>query len=446
MLLSMVSMGILATDQPLLTLSSAIELAVERDLWVKSNHNEQRSIEAQSIAAGSFPDPKISLGVANVSAENFNFNQEPMTQLRIGLSQAFPRGKSRQLKKQKLQDIAAIFPYQRQDRLMQLVVVVSHIYLDAYKAQESIALINKDRELFEQLVDVVEVNYTSSIGKTRQHDIIRSQLELIRLDDRLTVITQQKDESLKKLNQWISEDFTRQSLSTLSSSMQNDQVLSSVFPNVLLDLDSSQFNSDSKPFVEYLLNHPRIKSLDQKLTAAHTAIELAKQQYKPEFSVTSSYGFRNDNPLGVNRADLFSIGVTFDVPLFTKNKQDQQLKSEVLTSEVVETEKLLMMRAMKADFEKNKIRFNGLKKRQKLYENQLLPQMREQATASLTAYKNDDGDFSEVVRSRIAVLNAEIDELEINTEILKTIIQLNYFLNTRYQDIFDINTFDGEKK
>ncbi len=53
--------------------------------------------------------------------------------------------------------------------------------------------------------------------------------------------------------------------------------------------------------------------------------------------------------------------------------------------------------------------------------------MHEHAEASLTAYTNDDGDFSEVVRSRIAELNSLLDALSIQVERKKTIIQLNYF-------------------
>ena len=38
-------------------------------------------------------------------------------------------------------------------------------------------------------------------------------------------------------------------------------------------------------------------------------------------------------------------------------------------------------------------------------------------------------DFAEVVRARIADLNARIDALEIEVELLKTNIQLNYFFS-----------------
>jgi len=69
--------------------------------------------------------------------------------------------------------------------------------------------------------------------------------------------------------------------------------------------------------------------------------------------------------------------------------------------------------------------------------------MHDQAEASLTAYTNDDGDFSEVVRSRIAELNASIDSLGINVQRQKSIIQLNYFF-MRYANEIVRQVF-GEK-
>jgi hypothetical protein len=54
--------------------------------------------------------------------------------------------------------------------------------------------------------------------------------------------------------------------------------------------------------------------------------------------------------------------------------------------------------------------------------------MREQAEASLTAYTSDDGDFAEVVRARIAELNAKIDAIAIDVEIARTATALNYYL------------------
>jgi len=84
------------------------------------------------------------------------------------------------------------------------------------------------------------------------------------------------------------------------------------------------------------------------------------------------------------------------------------------------------MRKLLASYSSAKGRLLRLKDRQNLYKDKLLPQINDQAEASLTAYTNDDGDFAEVVRSRIAVLNAEIDELTLNVEEQKLLLELNY--------------------
>ena len=130
--------------------------------------------------------------------------------------------------------------------------------------------------------------------------------------------------------------------------------------------------------------------------------------------------------MGSSRADLFSVGVTFDVPIFTENRQDNELKSAISATEAVKTERILLIRQLLGTYSSAKGRLLRLKERQKLYSSRLLPQIHDQAEASLSAYTNDDGDFSEVVRSRIAVLNTEIDQLILNVEEQKIRLELNY--------------------
>ncbi len=88
-----------------------------------------------------------------------------------------------------------------------------------------------------------------------------------------------------------------------------------------------------------------------------------------------------------------------------------------------------------ASFETAKAQLLRLNERQELYHKRLLPQMSEQAEASLTAYTNDDGDFAEVMRARIAEMNAEVDALNIEVGRQKAILQLNYLFMTNSDQI-----------
>ncbi len=113
----------------------------------------------------------------------------------------------------------------------------------------------------------------------------------------------------------------------------------------------------------------------------------------------------------------------------TENRQDKEVQSAISKTEAVKTEKLLLLRQLLGSYSSAKGRLLRLKDRQNLYKSKLLPQIHDQAEASLTAYTNDNGDFSEVVRARIAMLTAELDQLELMVEEQKIILGLNYLFS-----------------
>jgi len=432
-------------EKKTLSLESTVKMARANDPWLVGNQYSQRAVESASVAAGTLPDPKVSIGIANIAADTFDFGQEPMTQFKLGVSQMFPRGDSLDLKQQQLSLIGSQFPFQREDRKAKVTVLAAKLWLDAYKAQESIALIEKDRALFEQLADIVQASYSSAMGKTRQQDIVRAQLELTRLDDRLTMLNQKLEMSQQKLSEWLSQylggDYSA------GESGENFQFSNYTFARKIPDIKMleksfylSEKEIDPQKLFKYFSNHPAVNVLDQKIKASKSSIDLAKQKYKPQWGVSAGYGYRDAPQNGNDRSDLFSLGVSFDIPLFTSNRQDKQVQSAISKSSAVKTEKWLLIRRLIASFETNRSQLVRLNERQKLYQNRLLPQMHDQAEASLTAYTNDDGDFAEVVRSRIAELNAAIDSLGINVERQKSIIELNYFFMNSADQIISNNS------
>ena len=186
-----------------LTMAEAVATAQRNDPWLQGSELRQQSVEAQAIAAGTLPDPMLDLGFANLPTDTFDFDQEAMTQFKVGVVQTFPRGDSRALGERRLSLLGEQFPFQRDERRARLAVTVANVWLDAWGARESVRLIEADRKLFEQLVDVAHSSYASAVGGTRQQDLVRSQLELTRLEDRLSVLHERLETSRSKLGQWL---------------------------------------------------------------------------------------------------------------------------------------------------------------------------------------------------------------------------------------------------
>eukprot|EP01093_Parvamoeba_rugata_P003162 TRINITY_DN1415_c0_g2_i1.p1 TRINITY_DN1415_c0_g2~~TRINITY_DN1415_c0_g2_i1.p1 ORF type:complete len:442 (-),score=124.47 TRINITY_DN1415_c0_g2_i1:1389-2714(-) len=399
-----------------LSLAQALDYALDNEPWLTANKYQQAAVQAQSLAAGTLPDPVLSLGLMNLPTDGFAFDQEGMTQLKVGVSQMFSRGDSLELKQQALAQSAQQYPWLRADRLAQVKTIVIESWLNAYRAQQSIALIEQDKALFTQLIDITESSYASSVGKTRQQDIIRAQLELTRLEDKLVMLEQQFESAKKRMSQWLPMSMLTQPV----SAKRND-----ISP--LVDFAALKFEQ----LMPLLIAHPAIVAIEQSVAAKQTEIAVAKQSYKPQFGVNMGYGYRDDTPMGDSRADLFSVGISIDLPLFTDNRQDQQVNAAIAMAESAKTEKLIALQKLKGMYFKEFSQLSRLQQRDALYQTKLLPQMAEQAQATLNAYTRDDGDFSEVMRARISELNAKIDALNIEIDQQIIIARLNYYASSK---------------
>lgn len=435
------SQSVLAKES--LTLSQAVNIAVTNDPWLYGSQLKQQAVTANSVSVNTLPDPTMSIDFINLPSNSWDFDQENMTQLKLGVKQMFSRGDERVLKQSKLKLEATKHPLLRQNRQAQVKSLVSQLWLDAYLAKLIIRLIEEDRALFEQMADITNASYSNAIASTQQQDVIRSQLELIQLEDRMTVEQQNYDVAMAKLSEWLQqykqgENINRSRYQAINHHYKIDDQLP-VIPLLGTNVLSSKVINHNELAKVFAL-HPIIKVEGVKQSVALKGIDLANNQYQPQWGLNASYAFREDAPNGVDRSDFFSVGVTFDLPIFSQNRQDKNLKASVASHEAVKTEKLLLLKNMISNTEKEFVNYQRLQKRSSLYQKQLLEQYHQHAQATLTAYTNDSGDFTEVISARIAELNARISAAKIEIELLKVTARINYFFtgtpsDRRYQEL-----------
>ncbi len=395
-----------------LTLNDAIDYAERHEPWLEANRLRQSALEAKSISSGSLPDPVLSLTLANLPTDGFAFNQEAMTQFKLGVSQQFGRGDSLALKRRQIEQTAEAMPFERENRLAWVRAQVAEFWFNAFRAQRSIELIEEDKIYFRQLLELSEASYGASLGGTRQQDIIRAQLELTRLDDKLTRLAQMLAQSKKRLIQWLPYEMLE---SELDSNAREPVALADFA--ALSDLD----------VMKMLAQHPSVLALAQREQAFGTAVDVAREGYKPRFGVNLSYGYRADTPVGDSRADLLSVGLNMDLPLFNDNRQDQDVKAAIAEFEASKTDRQVFLQQLKGQFMKERSQLASLDTRAALYRDTLLPQMAEQVAATLNAYTHDTGDFSDVMRARIAELDAKLDALNIRVDRAILLARLNYY-------------------
>lgn len=395
----------------ILTLQQAEQLALKDEPSLVSQDWQAQSLSERAIADGQLMDPKLQLIMANLPTDTFNFDQENMTQLKVGIMQQFPPGDTLNIKQQKTQKQAELVLSKKADLGLRITKDVRLTYLEIYYWELAKKTITKNKKLFGQLVDIVQSLF--SVGRNNQHDLIRAQLELSRLDDRIAKITQKINAQRSKLSRWI-------------GAKNSHKPLTSNLPA----LPIPQLKDDFETLSHHFYTHPRIQEIDKKLEISSKDIALAKEDYKPGWGLNLSYSYRDDQPNGIKRADFVSAGLTLDLPLFTAKRQDKKHQSKEYAHQALKDKRIALLRQLVADLQQEMANEEQLQIRHQLYNNLLLPQAKRQAEASLLAYQSDRGGFADVMRAYIGDLNANLDERRIAVDHLQANAKILYFISS----------------
>ena len=170
-----------------LGLSEALQLALEADPAVSASRFRAAALQEQSVADGQLPDPRLTLGVFNVPLDDLSMKKEGSSQLRTGIKQAFPRGQTLRYRQRRTEWLSKAEQARTLLTEQQITRDVRETYLELYYQERAARIIEQSHDLFHQLVDITRAHYAS--GRVSQQDVLQAQLELSRLDDRVTQIS-----------------------------------------------------------------------------------------------------------------------------------------------------------------------------------------------------------------------------------------------------------------
>lgn len=387
-----------------LTLELAEELALASDPGVQAVEANRLALEEMSVAVEQLPDPLLKMGLVSLPTDTFNLGQEAMTQVQVGIVQKFPRGKSRTLrsaqtylKSEGLDEVA-------RDKELQIKLTVREQYLEVLKQRELARINSEAIAAFSDVAEITRQYYAT--GRVQQQDVLQASVELAKMEDRATRIAQDEEQARARLSTWIGDAAYR-------------------------DLDDAwpRFSppQPTGAIVGNLVNHPRIRAFQKDISAAETGVELARQRYKPEFALDLTYGGRGGtNPDGTPRTDLLTFMVLMDVPLFTRNRQDRMVASQLAESSAAAYMRDDVARRMRSEVEFQMVTYDRQRERIELFRNTLLPEADFSSAASLEAYQSSITDLTTVLRTRVTEFDLQLEHARLQAEVLKTQVRLQY--------------------
>jgi outer membrane protein TolC len=377
-----------------LSLQQAEQLAIQSDPSINAYKATSLSFVDESVADDTLPDPKLRFGAVNVPVDTFDLDQEQMTQVKIGIQQSFPRGDVLSIKQKQSQYLSRAALSMADDTQLKIVRDVRETYLNLFYEIAAYQIIRETRQLFSEMVKITESNYAA--GRVNLQDVMLAGLELSRLDDRSTKIQAREESYRANMEQWIGD-----------AAWNN---ISSDFPVLPVLPEQVDLN-------QIIPSHPLIRAESEKINASKQMTEMARQEYKPGWSLLVDYGFRSgNNPDGSERADFATAIVSLDIPLFTGNRQDKTVSSNQQKMTAARYSKDDQLRKLKRIYEKNQHLWVRLGERELLYKNSLLAAAKNNSEASLKAYQSGVSEFDTLMRAQITELDVRLEDLRVRVD------------------------------
>lgn len=383
-----------AVAQEPLTLAEVEDLALAAEPGQLAMQARAAALGERAIVAGDLPDPTLRIGVNNYPIQSGDFTTEGMTSAGLIYRQTFPAGKTRSLGTTQFESLATEANRNAEARGRNVLMAARSAWLEGYFWGQSHALIVEARPFFDDLATITRSLY--AVGRKNQQDVLRAELELSRIDDRLIEIERQQARARAALGEWVGAEASRPIATALPAW--------TTVPS---------FND----LRENLSTHPTLTAADAQIAARDAGVELADQRSKPQWALDVAYSYRDGSlSNGDPRSDFVTVGVTVGLPFFSKKSVDSTLSAALQERSAARSMKSQAERELHSRLEAEFARWQDLSRRIALYEERILLQTRDHAQAALLAYQSDRGDFADVMRGYIDDLNTRIDFIRLQVE------------------------------
>ena len=376
----------------------------------------KRNVAENKIPQNSnLPNPMLMLGLMNLPTNTFSFNQEPMTQKVVGLQQSIPfPGKL-----SSMEDAAAIdtliIDKEIKDAENEIRKNVKNKYYSLSFFRKSIQLAKESKKLLEKISDVVSTKY--SVSTANQQNLIKVQLEITNISDRIEDLKSKESSTLSELNALL--------LKEADSPIQTETFDSIKTLNVTVkQLDS--LSRTNRPFLQGIQLSQEKGKLKQKV---------AEKDYLPNFTLGVQYGQRGIlEKTGMEQSDFLSFSLGISLPINYGGKISSKVDEAVSMQELYSQQYYQALQYLNGVFGTDVADLNSLVERINLFQDGLLPQAQQNLSSTLASYQVNKVDFINVIDAQNQLFKIETNLYKLKTDYLKKIAELEFLTGTSLSD------------
>jgi outer membrane protein, heavy metal efflux system len=271
-------------------------------------------------------------------------------------------------------------------------------YYDLFLAQKLTEVVTRSKTLLEQFVEISESTY--KVGKGTQQDVLKAQVEVSRLLDRLAVLQRENNSAQARID------------TLLFRSPEDPIAVPSDIPKPKFGYTLDQL------YRKAVENNPQVRMNQKEIERSEHTVALAKKSFYPDFEAQFSYFNRIAMP------EMYGLMFKVKIPLYFWRKQRPELESAA--SSLLEQRKQYyttlstLYFKLKDPFLNTTTDANLLE----LYGAAIVPQATLALESSISSYRVGAVDFLTLLSNQQTVLEYEMKYYEVLADYYKALVTL----------------------
>ncbi|MEC8991491.1 MAG: TolC family protein [Candidatus Latescibacterota bacterium] len=361
--------------------------------------------------AAALPDPHLRFDLLNVPLGKWDTDSSPMSGRQLGLSQRLPWPGRREAERQLASTQTQIAEARTEDEAARLVEAVKQAYLELVFVDQALAITARNQDLIRDYVRMAQTKY--AVGTGRQQDILKAQVFLSSLGDRLLSLHARRDVAEARLN------------ALRSRAIGTPIASASMTPATHLDYGLADLTQMA------IASRPALAELRWEREHWKAAEHLAKLAARPNFDFSVAYRQRSFEEDAVAGRDFLSAGVAVRLPLWRAEREHEQAAEAQQRQRAASAEVEALRLQIELGLQELLVKARLHRDQMELLRQAILPQAEQALTAAIAGYRVDHVDFGTLLDSQVAVQQYEIQMYHHHINYEKTLASLEALVGVR---------------
>lgn len=337
--------------------------------------NEQRISRSRSL-----PDPMLQVGIQNDGFRRIEIGRTETSYLSVMASQTFPWPGKLAIQG----DIAELDAHASKFGITRVRLSteaeVRRAYLDLLLARDKLALLNQLRAVWQQAAAVTKILYQAGGGS--QSDVLRAELELVRLRQRSLALE-------------LEERLRVQALNRLRARPLDEPIQTAAH---VRDLPATETLAAGLVEQGALARSPELGAARVIVRRSSRDTALAEKGYYPDFTVGAGIMYRGAMP------PMWQLTLGAPIPVFAGTKQSRAVAETRERTKAAENAVLALEQLVRLRSHERQTAFLIARSNIGIYEQGLLVQSEATAQSALAQYKTGKLSFASVLEANAGYL------------------------------------------